>query len=141
MTAIHEDSFDQLFAGYTTMEAWISNEPPVELAEFFIRARRVGADPFQLSYKLESDLDYLMTNINRQLFLSVQKAETRHRRVSEHHSTSHACPDDSPTLCRSYHILVYRQQNSDIQQFTDQMQKIVRAVVLEAFDLQNNLSI
>jgi AcrR family transcriptional regulator len=62
----HKDMFEHLLKGLSTAESWVSQTPPDELVLFLEKHRKLGTNPFSLSYKLGNDLDYLMNNINKQ---------------------------------------------------------------------------
>lgn len=133
LVAIHRDMFDNLFTGYTDYESWIVNEPPKELVAFFEKSHRLGSNPFQLSYKLGSDLDYLMTNIHRQLFLTVED----HLRTSLDGRHSYVpIPLLAQSVSHIYSGLIIfwftNSQSSNIQEFAGYMHRMVRAVVVEA---------
>jgi hypothetical protein len=40
---------------------------------FFVKSRKLGINPFLLSYKLGSDLNYLISHINFQLTATIEK--------------------------------------------------------------------
>lgn len=69
---IHADIFSSLFSGLNSKEDWTQAAPRPELALFFERLDRHGRNPFSLTYKLGSDLDYLITSIELQLTKQVQ---------------------------------------------------------------------
>ena len=64
---IHKDMFERLFNLLDTSESWIANEPPFKWGDFLKKYQRMGRNPFLLSYKLGTDLDYLITHISQQL--------------------------------------------------------------------------
>lgn len=69
----HKDVFAYLFSGLSTSESWIASEPPSELILFLEKYRRLGRNPFSLSYKLGSDLDFLINNIHQQLATTIEE--------------------------------------------------------------------
>jgi AcrR family transcriptional regulator len=131
---IHKDAFEQLFSGLSTLESWLAPEPPSELISFFERYRRLGKNPFSLSYKLGSDLDYLMNTINFQLAAIVEdKLRPLYNEAN--------CGILLPVLAHSISILfsgltMYwfnKLQTSDTRKFATNMHRMIRALIFEAF--------
>lgn len=130
---IHRDIFEDLFKGMSTSKAWLAPEPPFELVLFFERYRRVGRNPFSLSYKLGGDLDYLINHINRKLTATVLE-----RLCSSYKDGDYSIP--LAMLARSisnlYSGLIMAWftefQSSDVGQFAFNMHRMIKALIFEA---------
>ncbi len=72
LVEIHKDMFDHLFNAQLSLKNWIQSEPPFVWVSFLDKYKRLGRNPFSLSYKLGNDLDYLVTRINGQLTITVE---------------------------------------------------------------------
>ena len=70
---IHKDIFETLFTRPITLERCHEKKPPKQWVDFFQTYKDLGINPFSLNYNLGSDLDYLITNIGRQLVLIVEQ--------------------------------------------------------------------
>lgn len=130
---IHKDIFEHLFRGLSTSESWLSLEPFPALILFFERYRRLGKNPFSLSYKLGSDLDYLISNINTQLASIIEK-----RLRSSFDDGDSIIP--IPILAQSVSILYSglimswftKFQSSDVRKYVADLQRMSRALIFEA---------
>lgn len=69
---IQRDMFDFLFAGHTSADVWLATAPPPGWAAFFRQHRQRGSNPFSLSCKLGSDLDYLTTHVTGALASTIE---------------------------------------------------------------------
>jgi AcrR family transcriptional regulator len=130
---IHKDMFEHLFSGLSTSEAWFAPAPPSELFLFFERSRRLGKNPFLLSYKLGSDLDYLMSNINLELAAIIEK---RLRNAFNNGDSSIPFPILAQSISNLYSGLIMswftKYQSSDICQFATNIHRMTRALIYEA---------
>ncbi len=130
---IHKDMFEHLFSGLPTSESWFSPEPPPELILFFERYRRLGKNPFLLSYKLGSDLDYLINNINTQLTSIIEK---KLRHTFDDRDTIIPLPILAQSVSSLYSGLIMswftKFQSSDVRKYATSMQRMSRALILEA---------
>ncbi len=130
---IHKDMFEYLFSGMSTSESWLTPEPSAELILFFEKYRRTGKNPFLLSYKLGSDLDYLMSNINLQLNAIIEK---RFRSSFNDRDSSIPLPILSRSISNLYSGLIMswftKFHSSDDRQFATYIQRMTMALVFEA---------
>ena len=130
---IHKDMFAHLFSGMSTSESWFSPEPHPELILFFERYQRLGKNPFLLSYKMGSDLDYLISNINSQLTSIIEK---RLRNFFDDGDSIIPLPILAQSLSSLYSGLIMswftKFQSSDVQEYAINIQRMSRALVLEA---------
>ena len=130
---IHKDMFEQLFNGLSTSESWLSPEPPDDLVLFFERHRRLGKNPFSLSYKLGSDLDYLISNINTELTSIIEK---RLRNCFDDGDSIIPLPILAQSVSSLYSGLIMswftKFQSSDVRKYAADMQKMSRALIFEA---------
>jgi AcrR family transcriptional regulator len=130
---IHKDMFEHLFSGLSTLESWFDPEPPSELILFFEESRKLGRNPFSLSYKLGSDLDYLMSNINFQLTATI---EERLRNLCDDGDSSIPLPILAQSISSLYSGLIMswftKFQSSDIRQFVTNMHRMTRALIFGA---------
>jgi AcrR family transcriptional regulator len=130
---IHKDMFEHQFRGLSTSESWFTPEPPSEFILFFERSRKLGINPFLLSYKLGSDLDYLIGNINFQLTATIEK-----RLCIAFHDRDSSIPIPILALSISnlYRGLVIAWftdfQTSNVRQFAANIQRMIRALIVEA---------
>ena len=133
---IHKDVFEHLFNGLLTSEPWLAPEPPSELVLFFERYRMLGKNPFLLSYKLGSDLDYLMNNINLQLTSIIEKR--LHKAFNEENSTI-PFPILAQSISNLYSGLMMswfnKYQSSDSRQFATNIHRMIRALICEAIEI------
>lgn len=125
--------FVHLFSGLSTSQSWFAPEPPSELILFFERSRRLGKNPFFLSYKLGSDLDYLISNINLQLAAIIEK---RLRNSFNDGDSTIPLPILAQSVSNLYSGLIMswfsKFQSSDVRQFATNIQRITRALIIEA---------
>jgi AcrR family transcriptional regulator len=130
---IHKDMFEHLFIGLSTSESWFTPEPPSELFLFFERYRRLGKNPFLLSYKLGSDLDYLMSNINLQLTAIIKN---RLGNAFSDGDSTIPFPILAESISNLYSGLIMswftKYQSSDIRQFATNIHRMTRALIVEA---------
>jgi len=130
---IHKDMFAHLFSGMSTSESWFSPEPHPELILFFERYQRLGKNPFLLSYKMGSDLDYLISNINSQLTSIIEK---RLRNFFDDGDSIIPLPILAQSLSSLYSGLIMswftKFQSSDVQEYATIMQKMTGALIFEA---------
>ena len=130
---IHKDMFEHLLSGLSTSESWFALEPPSELILFFDSSRRLGKNPFLLSYKLGSDLDYLISNINLQLTAIIEK---RLRNSFNDGDSTIPLPILAQSVSNLYSGLIMswftKFQSSDIRQFATNIQRMIRALIFEA---------
>jgi AcrR family transcriptional regulator len=130
---ILKDMFEHLFCGLSTSVSWFAPEPPSELFLFFERYRRSGKNPFLLSYKLGSDLDYLMSNINLQLTAII---ENRLRNAFNDEDSTIPFPILALSISNLYSGLIMswftKYQSSDIRQFATDIHRMARALIYEA---------
>ncbi len=130
---IHKDMFENLFSGMSTSEFWFSPEPPPELISFFERYRRIGKNPFLLSYKLGSDLDYLISNINTQLTSIIEKM--LHNAFDDGNSII-PLPILAQSVSSLYSGLIMswftKFQATDVRKYAAYMQKMSCALIFEA---------
>ena len=125
--------FENLFSGLSTFESWFAPEPPSELILFFEESRRLGRNPFSLSYKLGSDLDYLMSNINLQLTAIIEK---RLRNAFDDVDSTIPFPILAQSISNLYSGLIMswftKYLSSDICQFATNIHRMTRALIYEA---------
>jgi AcrR family transcriptional regulator len=130
---IHKDMFEHLFSGLLSSESWFAPKPSSELLLFFERYRRLGKNPFLLSYKLGSDLDYLMNNINLQLTAII---ENRLRNAFNDGSSTIPFPVLAQSISNLYSGLIMswfnKYQGSDSRQFATNIHRMTRALIYEA---------
>ena len=130
---IHVDMFEQLFSGLSTSESWFSPEPPSELISFFERSPRLGKNPFLLSYKLGSDLDYLISNIDLQLTSIIEK---RLRKSFDDADSTIPLLILAQSVSNLYSGLIMswftKYQSSDVRQFATNIHRMTRALIFEA---------
>jgi AcrR family transcriptional regulator len=130
---IHKDIFEHLFSDMSTSKSWFSPEPPSELILFFVESRRLGRNPFSLSYKLGSDLDYLINNINLQL---TAKIEERLHSLFDDRDSNIPFPILAQSISSLYSGLIMswfaKYQFSDIRQFATNIHRMTRALLFEA---------
>ncbi|MGD9009607.1 MAG: helix-turn-helix domain-containing protein [Desulfobacteraceae bacterium] len=130
---IHKDMFEHLFSGLSTSESWFAPDPPSELISFFERSRQLGINPFLLSYKLGSDLDYLISNINFQLTATIEK---RLYNSFSDGDSSISLPILALSISNLYRGLIIswftNYQSSNVRQFATNIQRMTRALVVEA---------
>lgn len=130
---IHKDIFAHLFSGLSTSESWFSPEPSSELILFFEKYRRLGKNPFLLSYKLGSDLDYLISNINTQLTSIIERGL---RNAFTEGDSNIPLPILAQSVSSLFSGLIMswftRFQSSDVRKYAADMQKMSRALVFEA---------
>lgn len=130
---IHKSMFEHLLTGLSTSQSWFALEPPSELIQFFKKYRNLGRNPFSLSYKLGSDLDYLISNINFQLAATVLEK-------LRHFYNEEDCSIPLPILAQSISylysgLIMYwfnKSQSSDVRQFATNMHRMTRALIVEA---------
>ena len=130
---IHKSMFEHLLTGLSTSQSWFALEPPSELIQFFKKYRNLGRNPFSLSYKLGSDLDYLISNINLQLAATVFEK-------LRHFYNEEDCSIPLPILAQSISylysgLIMYwfnKSQSSDVRQFATNMHRMTRALIVEA---------
>jgi AcrR family transcriptional regulator len=138
---IHKDMFEHLFSGLSTSRSWFTPEPSSELILFFERHRRIGKNPFLLSYKLGSDLDYLTNNINLQLTAIIEK---RLRSSFNDRDSSIPLPILAQSVSNLYSGLIIswftKYQSSDIRQFATNIHRMTRALILEAIGEIHHIS-
>ncbi len=130
---IHTDIFQQLFAPFSNREAWFASEPPDTLVEFFEKFRKLGRNPFALSYKLGSDLDYLITSINHQLTATVEE-KLRHSFQDNELTISPSILALSVSSLYSGLMMAWftRFQSSDPHRFATTIHRMTRALIAEA---------
>lgn len=130
---IHKDIFENLFSGLSTSESWFAPEPSFELILFFEESRKLGRNPFSLSYKMGSDLDYLISNINLQLAATIKE---RLRNLCDGGNSSIPLPILAQSISSVYSGLIMswftKFQSSDIRQFATNMHRMARAIIIEA---------
>lgn len=130
---IHKDIFEHLFGGLSTLESWFATKPPSELIFFFKESRRLGRNPFSLSYKLGSDLDYLIRNINLQLTATI---EERLRNICIDGDSRIPLPILAQSISSLYSGMIMswftKFQSYDIRQFATNMHKLTRSLILES---------
>ena len=130
---IHKDMFEHLFSGLLSSEFWFAPKPSSELFLFFEKYRRLGKNPFLLSYKLGSDLDYLMNNINLQLTAII---ENRLRNAFNDVSSTIPFPVLAQSISNLYSGLIMfwfkKYQGSDSRQFATNIHRMTRALIYEA---------
>lgn len=139
---IHKDMFEHLFSGLSTSESWFSPEPPPELILFFERYRRLGKNPFLLSYKLGSDLDYLISNINTQLTSIIEK-KLRNSFDTGDSMIPLAILAQSVSSLYSGLIMSWftKFQSSDVRKYAVNVQKMSRALIFEALGEKRHTTI
>jgi AcrR family transcriptional regulator len=69
---IHKDMFERIFNVLDSQESWLMKQPPAEWILFLKNYQRLGRNPFLLSYKLGTDLDFLITHISQQLSRTIE---------------------------------------------------------------------
>lgn len=69
---IHRDMFERIFNALDSPESWLMRHPPAEWSFFLENYQRLGRNPFLLSYKLGTDLDFLITHISQQLSSTIE---------------------------------------------------------------------
>lgn len=130
---IHKDMFEHLFSCLSTSESWFAPEPPSELISFFEESRRLGRNPFSLSYKLGSDLDFLVSNVNLQLTATI---EERLRNLWNDGDSSIPLPILAQSISSLYSGLIMSWftnfQSSNVRQFATDIQRMTRALIVEA---------
>lgn len=130
---IHKDVFEHLFSGLQALESWCASEPPAELIAFFERYRKLGRNPFSLSYKMGSDLDYLMSNVNIHLANTI---EDKLRNAHKQGWGNIPLPVLAQAIANLYGGLImywfHNLQSSDIRQFATNLHRMARALILEA---------
>lgn len=128
---VHKDMFTQLFSGLSTAGEWLDSEPPAELVSLLERHRRLGKNPFSLSYKLGNDLDYLIDNINRQLTIVI---EGRLRDSYTEGDCSIPLPILAQSISASYSGLIIscftRFQSCEAYRFASYIQRTIAALIL-----------
>jgi AcrR family transcriptional regulator len=131
---IHKDMLEHLFSGLSTSESWFALEPPSELVFFCERFRQLGKNPFLLSYKLGSDLDYLISNIN---FLLTATIEKRLLNSFNERDSSIPLPILAQSISNFYSGLIMSWfanfQSSNSRQFATNIQRMTRALIVEVF--------
>jgi AcrR family transcriptional regulator len=131
---IHKDMFEHLLSGLSTSESWSAPEPPSELILFFERSQRLGKNPFLLSYKLGSDLDFLMSKITLQLTEIIEK---KLRTSFDDGDSTIPFPILAQSISSLYSGLIMswftKHQSSDIRQFATNIHRMTRALIYEAF--------
>ena len=130
---IHKDMFENLFSGLSTSESWSAPEPSSELVAFMERCLKLRLNPFSLSYKLGSDIDYLMTNITAQLTATI-----------EERLRNSYCEEDSDiplsilalSISNLFSGLLTswfaKYQSSDVRKFATLIHRMIRALIYEA---------
>jgi AcrR family transcriptional regulator len=130
---IHTDMFAHLFSALTTSESWFSSEPSSELILFFKRSRQLGINPFSLSYKLGSDLDYLISHIHLRLTATIEKSLYNSFNDAD---SSIPLPILARAVSHVYSGLIVswftNYQSFDVRQFATHIQRMTRALVVEA---------
>jgi AcrR family transcriptional regulator len=130
---IHKDIFEHLFSGMSTSEAWFSPKPPPELFHFFERYRRLGKNPFLLSYKLGNDIDYLMSNIIWQLAAII---EQRLCKAFNNVDSTIPFPILAQSISNLYSGLIMtwfnNYQSSGICQFAINIHRMTKALIYKA---------
>ena len=132
---IHRDMFVHLFSGLSSADLWIAPEPPAELAAFFKKCQRLGLNPFSLSYKLGSDLDFLVTNITRQLTITIEE-----RLRDSYDDAASRIPISvlAQSVSGLYNGLIMswftRFQSFDTDQFAAYIHRMTGALICEAFE-------
>ena len=130
---IHKDMFEQLFSGLSTSESWFAPEPSCELVLFFEESQRLGRNPFSLSYKLGSDLDYLISNINLQLTATIEK---KLRSFYDNEESSIPLPILAQSISSLYSGLIMawftEHKSSNIRQFATNIHRMTTALIHEA---------
>lgn len=134
MVDIHKDTFEYLLSSLTTAESWLSPEPPQELVSFFETSKREGRNPFSLSYKLGSDLDFLIGTINAQLTKTVE-AKLLDAFADGDGSIPVSVLAESVSSLYSGLIMAWftQFQSSDIRQFATYIHRMSGALIYEAF--------
>jgi AcrR family transcriptional regulator len=130
---IHKDMFEHLFSGLSTSESWFASEPPSELILFLERYRQLGKNPFLLSYKLGSDLDYLISNIKFQLTATIEK---RLLNSFNDRDSSIPLPFLAQSISNLYSGLIMSWftnfQSCNVRQLATNIQRMIRALIAEA---------
>lgn len=134
LVEIHRDMFEHLFSGLTTLESWYAPEPPPEIILFLKESRSLGRSPFLLTYKLGSDLDYLMSHINLQLTATI---EIKLRGINSDRESSIPLPILAQSISSLYSGMIMSWftnfHSTDIQEFTSNIHRMARALLFEAF--------
>jgi AcrR family transcriptional regulator len=134
---IHKDMFEYLFGSLSTSESWFSQEPPPELVLFFEKHRRLGKNPFLLSYKLGSDLDYLISHIDTQLTSIIDE---RLRNAFDDGDSTIPLQILAQSISSLYSGLIMswftKFQSYDVRKYAATMHKMSRALIFEALGEQ-----
>jgi AcrR family transcriptional regulator len=137
---IHKDMFEHLLKGLSTSESWLAPNPPAELMLFFKRYRQLGKNPFSLSYKLGSDLDFLIRNINHQFAAIVEK---RLLHSFNKWDSSIPLPIVAQSISNIYSGLIISWfttfQSCGVRQFATNMHRMTRALISEAIGEKQKL--
>lgn len=129
---IHADMFERLFSTLTSSEAWLADEPPPEWSAFLKKYQRLGRNPFLLSYKLGTDLDFLITAITGQLSRTI---ELRLRDTFPSDDSGMPIPILAETIAAAFSGLVIswftKFQSVDAVQFAGYIHQSIRSLVRE----------
>lgn len=130
---IHTDIFQDILKGLSSKEKWMSPNPTQDLWSFFERMERLGRNPFSLSYKLGSDLDYLVANINIRLTSAIKQSLLRSFNDSEFLIPLPVLAQSVSSLYSALIMAWFTQYRSaDIKAFAGYIQKMSSALILEA---------
>lgn len=129
---IHRDIFEFLFRSLSTSQSWCDPEPPAELISFFEKHQKLGRNPFSLSYKLGSDLDFLISKINLQLSLTI--GEKLHASFRDE-ELKIPLPILAQSISNLYSGLIMywfnQGQSVEIREFATNMHRMARALIFE----------
>lgn len=129
----HKDLFERIFPAGSFSDKWMGKGPPSQWISLLKENQRLGRNPFQLNYKLGSDLDYLINNITGQLTRTIQ---TRLEESYSDDKLSLPAPLLAQAISASFSSLVMtwfcEYQSQNIERYTVYIHRMIRALILEA---------
>jgi AcrR family transcriptional regulator len=129
---IHKDMFERIFNVLDSPESWLMNQPPAEWSVFLKNYQRLGRNPFLLSYKLGTDLDFLVTHISQQLSRTI---EARLKGIFSDDYFRIPVPIIAEAIATSFSGLIMswfvKFQSVDAAEFAGYIHKSIRALIRE----------
>ena len=134
---IHKDMFERLFSVLHFSKTRQSLEPPEDWVSFLEKYQRLGRNPFQLTYKLGNDLDFLMTQISGKL---TEIIEYRLQELLSDMKCTIPLSIIAQAVSATFSSLIIswftRFQAIDAQKYATNIHRMIMALIWEAIDRQ-----
>jgi AcrR family transcriptional regulator len=129
---IHVDMFKHLINGLITSGAGGVQEPPPELIEFLKASSGKERYPLLLSYKLGSDLDYLINHLNLQFTAIIEKKLCHFFNDNDDSiPLSILAQSISYLFCGLIISWFTKSQSADARQFASNLYRLIKALIFE----------